>query len=127
MAQAVGQMNNNIRPLNHTAARFPAEQATHAQIVHRRRRRVFYCIMVGAIVASVMAVLFQYQQLREASANSQYQQEQLAKSKKVNKDLNQQRKNLKDDAYVEKLIRSRYMYTKEGEVVFNLPDGNTED
>lgn len=63
-----------------------------------------------------------YLQLRTAEARSLKVEQQVEKAKSENKRLVKLKNNLQNEDYVEQYVRQHYMYTKKGEVIFNLPD-----
>ena len=120
----VKKVPSNIQPLNAAGARQMAQQARqerHDSRVHDRRRWFFG--VLSAIVVIIMMVLFhqKYVLSETATKNLVTTQKQLKQAKAQQRDLKQQRRDLKDNSYLEKVVRDKYMYTKKGEIVFNLP------
>lgn len=93
--------------------------------VHQRR-----LIFIGALFAIVILVMGS-QILLSQRAYSQTNQEVVVKQKKLKqqkateKNLNVQLNQLQDKNYLEKYVRDKYMYTKPGEQVYNLPVNDT--
>jgi len=119
---------NNIRPINAAGDQFirvnAAQQAAHARKTHRKRRNCIYLLTALAAIFFVVTGIGNHSKMREAEAQTVKLSRQVDKAKAENKELNETKKNLKDPDYVEKYVRQRYMYTKNGEVVFNIPDDN---
>ncbi|AEJ23698.1 septum formation initiator [Weissella koreensis KACC 15510] len=117
---------NNIQPLDPAGARFiqynSEKQRIHTRQVHRRRAKLIYG--VAGIFCSVIMVtgVGNYLQLRTAEARSLKVEQQVEKAKSENKRLVKLKNNLQNEDYVEQYVRQHYMYTKKGEVIFNLPD-----
>ena len=98
----------------------------HRKIIFRRRRLFVLFVAAFLVFASMGISLFNdylhLQQLKEVKA------ETVVNEKAVNQkvaDLTREVKLLKDDDYVAKIARSRFLYSKEGELIFPLP-GNEE-
>ncbi|AOT57051.1 FtsB family cell division protein [Weissella soli] len=118
---------NNIVNINDEIVEsYDAPRAKYERRVYKRRHRRVIIVMAVAFVLGVLAVGLQVPKLHEAQASVRQQQKVLAKVKKENAQLKQEKQNLKDDDYVEKLIRQRYMYTKNGETVFNITDSSSD-
>ncbi|GCF95815.1 hypothetical protein NRIC_37060 [Enterococcus florum] len=89
-----------------------------------KRRRLAAIFLIAAFVFIVMGVqLFgEYQRLGELK---DIKTKTVAESEKVDtrvKELKQDVAMLQNDDYAAKLARSRYYYSKDGELVFVLPD-----
>jgi len=120
----VKKAQSNIQPLNAAGARQLAKQAQKEQYnnrVHRNRRIILGLLMV--IIMTGLMVMFnqKYSLYQAAAKNLQVTQKQLTQAEAQQRDLKQQRQDLKDKSYLEKVVRDKYMYTKKGEIVFNLP------
>ncbi|MFV0559884.1 MAG: FtsB family cell division protein [Enterococcus sp.] len=119
------EKNNKIASLNTEYAKkqYAEFQKTQRQLIFRRRRLI--AIFVGAFIifAIIGTRLFSdFQRLYQLDAlNTETKVEQ----KSVDSDVTALKKEvalLKDDDYVAKLARSRYFYSKDGELVYPLPD-----
>ena len=89
-----------------------------------KRRRLAALIAIAAFVAIVMGVQI-FNEQRHLSELNEIKVKTVAESAKVDDrvaDLRQDVKLLKDDNYVAKLARSRFYYSKDGELIFVLPD-----
>ncbi|MBS0950446.1 septum formation initiator family protein [Weissella minor] len=119
------QSNQNIQPLNDAGQRALEVQALeleHHNKVHRRRRIV--CGVMLLLITIMCAWQYQTRYVRYSAAvqSTQKEQKSLDAAKETNAKLKQTKKDLKNDDYLSKVARDRYLYSKEGEVVFNLPD-----
>lgn len=119
---------NNVQLLdNEYAKKQYAEYARQQKQIIFRRRRLFVLFAIAFVAfASVGISLFNdylhLQQLKEV------EQETLAKEEEVDQkmtDINREVSLLKDEDYVAKLARSRFLYSKDGEIVFPLPGNET--
>lgn len=96
-------------------------QSSYETKVHQRR-----LIFIGALFAVVILV-FGTQIIKSQRDYSQTNQQvelnqaKLKKQQSTQKDLKVQLNQLQDTSYLEKYIRDKYMYTKPGEQVYNLP------
>ncbi|MBM7618066.1 cell division protein DivIC [Weissella uvarum] len=119
------QNNKNIQPLNDAGQRsleFKKQEQIHQHKVHRRRRLIcaaMICVLTLTFAWQYQAHSARYNQTVQASNKMQ---KKLDSAKATNKQLKQTRRDVKDDTYLSKLARDRYLYSKKGEVVFNLPD-----
>ncbi|MGM0167827.1 cell division protein DivIC [Enterococcus sp. AZ135] len=98
-------------------------QKQHRQLIFKRRR-LAALFAVAAFVAIVMGVQI-FNEQRHLSELKDIKVKTVAESAKVDEQvdgLKQDVKLLKDDNYVAKLARSRFYYSKDGELVFVLPD-----
>lgn len=97
------------------------------QVIYRRRR-----LFVIFAVAAVVAILFGISFLRDFSRLHQletYQDKTIVQKAETDQQITSLKKDvalLEDDDYVAKLARSRYFYSKEGEINFRLPDSVTQ-
>ena len=98
-------------------------QKQHRQLIFKRRR-LAALIAIAAFVAIVMGVQI-FNEQRHLSELKEIKVKTVAESAKVDDrvdGLKQDVKLLKDDNYVAKLARSRFYYSKDGELIFVLPD-----
>jgi cell division protein DivIC len=65
-------------------------------------------------------------QLHEIKTHIATVEQTITKSETVNKSLQKKVDLLHDDNYLQQLIRDKYMYTKKGEVVYNLPSSDPD-
>ena len=99
---------SNIRPLNAAGKHHIAieeQQAKYTRYIHLRRRFLLGVFMIIVAVIAMVNFHKQYTKYTTASAG-----------------LAETTRDLDDDSYLEKLVREKYMYTKDGETVFNIPN-----
>lgn len=105
-------------------ARLRKKQAKREKEVHRvRRNRI---IAVFAIIFVVLGVQIGIKMSQTARINAQVQasHKTLTKVKAKDEKLTQKRDDLKDPDYVAKFLRSKFLYSKNNEKVYSLPDGD---
>ncbi|EOH91280.1 FtsB family cell division protein [Enterococcus pallens] len=98
-------------------------QKQQRQLVFKRRR-LTALFLIAAFIFIIMGVqLFgEHQHLSELKAIQAKTEAESVKLDQQVSTLKQDVALLQDDDYVAKLARSRYYYSKEGELVFVLPD-----
>ena len=115
---------SNITPLNAKSANqlnLEERKMRYHQVVHLCRRVVLVAVMVVVTIFAMVNYHTQYVKYEAASQSLETAKSNLDKANKTNANLKQEVKDLGDNSYLEKLIREKYMYSKDGEVVFNLP------
>lgn len=96
------------------------------RIKHIHRRRL---LVIGIFFSAIFLLLgFQIFRTQQLTANIVQQkdisQQKLEKVTDQRKNLKQQVKQLQDADYLQKLIREKYYYSKNGETIYNLPNDN---
>ncbi|WP_270322538.1 FtsB family cell division protein [Weissella confusa] len=115
---------SNITPLNAKSANqlnLEERKMRYSQVVHLRRRVVLVAVMLVVTIFAMVNYHTQYVKYETAAQSLETAKSNLDKANKTNENLKQEVKDLGDNSYLEKLIREKYMYSKDGEVVFNLP------
>ncbi|KAA8434868.1 FtsB family cell division protein [Weissella sagaensis] len=116
---------SNIEPLN-TAGKqhmhFQMRQEQYSRWIHWRRRGIAVIAMLIITVLAMINLYGQQTKYTNASAGLQQTNKALINAKQNNADLKQEVQDLHDDSYLQKLIREKYMYTKDNEIVFNMPN-----
>ena len=115
---------SNITPLNAKSANqlnLEERKMRYCQVVHLRRRVVLVAVMLVVTIFAMVNYHTQYVKYETAAQSLETAKSNLDKANKTNANLKQEVKDLGDNSYLEKLIREKYMYSKDGEVVFNLP------
>ncbi|KRM00026.1 FtsB family cell division protein [Liquorilactobacillus satsumensis] len=103
------------------------ERKSRVRIVHRRR-----LIFIGIFVA-LTAFFCGYQIIHThfLTANLEAQvksaRSKLDQEKQTRVNLKQQVKQLNDQDYLQKLIREKYYYSKDGETIYSLPSTKTNN
>ncbi|AUI72571.1 hypothetical protein COSHB9_04840 [Companilactobacillus alimentarius] len=120
----VHKLNSNVSVLKPKQSQTPPSPKPNNYVkkVHRRR------IAVIGIVFAIIMVVFGVQifNAHRTYANTMEQIEvsktKLNKQKSLQSDLKLEVSQLHDTSYLEKYIREKYMYSKPGEQVYNLPN-----
>ncbi|MCM0599819.1 FtsB family cell division protein [Periweissella fabalis] len=92
----------------------------HARI-HRRRRKMLRWMTVAFLVVCGLTIGYRMVQYKIVKQQIAEVNQTVAKAKQTNLELKQQVTSLHDSTYLQQLIREKYMYTKDGEQVYNLP------
>ena len=77
---------------------------------------VFSSLVIGRGIADKNRLEVQKEVAQEALKNAQ----------QTNSSLNFKIKQLNDEDYVQKLIRKKYLYSKNNEIIFSLPEDNSQ-
>ncbi len=118
------EVKNNVKILDTDYAK--EQYAKYAyqqrQIIFRRRRLMAVFIVAFVVFLSVGISLFNdYLRLQRLQDVKQETIVKQAEVKQKMAGLNRDVALLKDDDYVAKVARSRFLYSKEGELIFPLP------
>ena len=120
---------NNVKMLDTDYAKeqYAKYVQQQKQIIFKRRRVfVVFALAIVAFVSISISLFNDYLRLQKLQ---DVRQETIAKNKIVaNKmaDLEQEVTLLKDKDYVAKVARSRFFYSKKNELIFPLPENETE-
>ena len=119
----VHKLNSNVSVLQPKKSQVQKpNNNNHTRVVHRRR------ILLIGIVFAIIVVVFGVQifNSHRTYANTMEQIEisnqKLTKQKATQRDLKLEVSQLHNTNYLEKYIREKYMYSKPGEQIYNLPD-----
>ena len=117
---------NKIKQLDNDYIRQVAtDEHGQAQRVAQVRRRRFILIVA---VFGALILFFGFQLINTRSNLHQVnRQVKLKKVQQKNNQLESQIKQLNNKDYLQKLLRSKYDYTKSGETVYSLPNDNAAD
>lgn len=119
----VRKLNSNVSVLQPKQNQSPKPgHNNYAKKVHRRRMA-----MIGIVFAIILVVFgVQIFNAHRTYANTVEQievsKQKLSKQKSTQRDLKLEVSQLNDTNYLEKYIREKYMYSKPGEQIYNLPD-----
>lgn len=100
----------------------------HMKRQHRRRkrliRRLIFASIITAVVVGFLASYHVNQRILYAEKLNEYEnlQTELETLKQEQTALEEEIELLNDDEYILELARSNYFYSKEGELLFKLPD-----
>ncbi|MDN6639887.1 MAG: septum formation initiator family protein [Tetragenococcus sp.] len=123
------QDKSNVKVLDNEYAKkqYAKYAKQQRQIVFRRRRLLAIFVVAAVIFLSVGISLFNdYLRLQKLES---YKEETVAEQKEVSKqteDLENDVDLLKDEDYVAKMARSRFLYSDDDEIVFPLPGNDTD-
>lgn len=108
-------------------ARLKRKAEKRIREVHRIRRNRIIAIfaIVFLILGGQIAIMLT--QTHRINSQVQASKGQLTKIKKENKNLSDQKNDLKDPEYLGKFARSKFLYSKPGEKVYNLPERNSDN
>ncbi|MFW6757526.1 FtsB family cell division protein [Lactiplantibacillus plantarum] len=122
---------NKIKQLDNDYIRQVAtDEHGQAQRVAQVRRRRFILIVA---VFGALILFFGFQLINKRSNLHQVNRQvatsqvKLKKVQQKNNQLESQIKQLNNKDYLQKLLRSKYDYTKSGETVYSLPNDNAAD
>ncbi|MFT9003442.1 MAG: septum formation initiator family protein [Liquorilactobacillus hordei] len=126
---ATGQ---KIRTLNNSFYR-ASEEKQRQTGYQKRIRRVHKKRFITIILAFFLVTLFfGYQIVNTKLLTSNLNKQITTSHKKLDKvrtqrtDLKQEVKQLNDKNYLEKIIREKYYYSKDGETIYSLPNNSLE-
>lgn len=117
-----------IRVLNNEY--FQAKQK-EARLQAKRQKRQQQRSLLHLICMAIVGLLFTYGVIRVAQAYLQIKalkqetvvaKRELKRTQAKNDRLKREVEQLKDADYVQKIIRSQYFYSKDGETIYILPD-----
>lgn len=122
---------NKIKQLDNDYIRQVAtDEHGQAQRVAQVRRRRFILIVAvfGALILFFgFQLIFTRSNLHQVNRQVATSQVKLKKVQQKNNQLESQIKQLNNKDYLQKLLRSKYDYTKSGETVYSLPNDNAAD
>lgn len=105
-----------------TAAKKRMVAKNRRYLQHKVIMRLFAVIAVGVTVVCLVQVGRNLWQAHTVKQQTTTAQKKLDKVKKDNSSLKLRVKQLNDDEYLEKLIREKYYYSRDNEMIYNLPD-----
>ncbi|MED3776598.1 septum formation initiator family protein [Geobacillus stearothermophilus] len=110
------------------ASTYAAKQEEKQRRASRRRRilaiRFAFWSLLLAVVASVLvyALHLQAKTVDAKRAEKERLTKQLAELKRQKKQMKEEMKRLHDDDYIAELARKKYYLSKDGEIIFVLPE-----
>ena len=105
-----------------TAAKQRMVAKNRRYLQHKVIMRLFAVIAVVVTVVCLVQVGRNLWQAHTVKQQTTTAQKKLDKVKKDNASLKLRVKQLNDDEYLEKLIREKYYYSRDNEMIYNLPD-----
>ncbi|TYV85455.1 FtsB family cell division protein [Listeria monocytogenes] len=112
--------------------RYIKDTATMKKTRSRRRialfRRVAFMAIIFVIVGGLLTITYTKQALtlKEKKAKQVQVDKKMVAMKDEEEALNEQIKKLHNDDYIAKLARSEYYLSKDGEIIFNIPEENSK-
>lgn len=90
--------------------------------IHKRRLGAIGIVFVLVICVLGFQIINAHQAYSRTVDNIAVSQKKLDKQQATKSDLKVEKAQLNNKSYLEKYIREKYMYSKPGEQVYNLPD-----
>ncbi|EDK4068806.1 septum formation initiator family protein [Listeria monocytogenes] len=112
--------------------RYIKDTATMKKTRSRRRialfRRLAFMAVIFVVVGGLLTITYTKQALtlKEKKAKQVQVDKKMVAMKDEEEELNEQIKKLHDDDYIAKLARSEYYLSKDGEIIFNIPEENSK-
>ncbi|MBC1544151.1 septum formation initiator family protein [Listeria sp. FSL L7-0233] len=112
--------------------RYIKDTATMKKTRSRRRvalfRRLAFMAIIFAVVGGLLTITYTKQvlTLKEKKAKQVQVDKKMVAMKDEEDALNDQIKKLHNDEYIAKLARSEYYLSKDGEIIFNIPEENSK-
>ncbi|RMC47622.1 septum formation initiator family protein [Lactobacillus sp. ESL0228] len=107
-------------------ARLKQKQIKREKEIHRVRRNRIVAVFV------ILFTILSFQIVQTCAQTKQIKQQVQTSKKSLNqineekRSLTVKRDDLKDPEYVTKLIRSKFLYSKPNETIYNLPEGTDQ-
>ncbi|EAF4297489.1 septum formation initiator family protein [Listeria monocytogenes] len=112
--------------------RYIKDTATMKKTRSRRRialfRRLAFMAIIFAVVGGLLTITYTKQvlTLKEKKEKQVQVEKKMVAMKDEQDSLNEQIKKLHNDDYIAKLARSEYYLSKDGEIIFNIPEENSK-
>ncbi|EAC7758395.1 septum formation initiator family protein [Listeria monocytogenes] len=112
--------------------RYIKDTATMKKTRSRRRialfRRLVFMAIIFVVVGGLLTITYTKQALtlKEKKAKQVQVDKKMVAMKDEEEALNEQIKKLHNDEYIAKLARSEYYLSKDGEIIFNIPEENSK-
>lgn len=112
--------------------RYIKDTATMKKTLSRRRialfRRLAFMAIIFAVVGGLLTITYTKQvlTLKEKKEKQVQVDKKMVAMKDEQDSLNEQIKKLHNDDYIAKLARSEYYLSKDGEIIFNIPEENSK-
>ncbi|ELU8227214.1 septum formation initiator family protein [Listeria monocytogenes] len=112
--------------------RYIKDTATMKKTRSRRRialfRRLAFMAIIFVVMGGLLTITYTKQALtlKEKKAKQVQVDKKMVAMKDEEEALNEQIKKLHNDDYIAKLARSEYYLSKDGEIIFNIPEENSK-
>ncbi|APU70741.1 hypothetical protein LCR01_02180 [Companilactobacillus crustorum] len=119
----IRKLNSNVSVLQPKKSQTPdPNHKNHRKVVHRRRIAMIGIIFVIILVVFGVQIFNAHRTYANTLGQIEVSEQKLGKEKSSQQDLKLEVSQLHDTNYLEKYIREKYMFSKKGEQVYNLPD-----
>lgn len=118
------QRSRNIRPINLSNGDLSAEKKFKLRVkrVHRRRLAALLLVMFLIVVAFSNQLYQSRQNKFQIQVQWVQQKHKLYRARTQYRDLSNQVRQLHDAEYLDNLIRYRFNYSHDGEIIYNIPN-----
>lgn len=117
---------NSVSP-EEQLARLKRKQEKRAKEVHRVRRNRIVAFFVAIFAFLGVQIGVTHSQTEHINSQVQTSKKALKKIYNQKQVLLAKRNDLKDSDYVAKLVRSKFLYSKPNETIYNLPEGKNNN
>ncbi|MCV3763660.1 septum formation initiator family protein [Companilactobacillus farciminis] len=118
----VRKLNSNVSVLQPKKSQTPNHRKNYVKKVHRRRILVIGIIFVIILTVFGVQIFNAHRTYTNTMEQIEVSKQKLDKQKSTQQDLKLEVSQLHNTNYLEKYIREKYMYSKPGEQIYNLPD-----
>ncbi|WP_181189103.1 FtsB family cell division protein [Bombilactobacillus bombi] len=123
------QRLNNVRSININNNDLSAEKKFKQRVrqVHQRRLSALFLVL-GGVAALLGSQLYQAHQINAQTRTQLVQQHhKLRQARAQRTDLRNQIHQLHDPEYLDNLIRYRFNYSHDGEIIYNIPNESNKN
>jgi len=120
----VRKLNSNVsvlQPKQSNSSPKPGRD-NYVKKIHRRRIVVIGVIFAVIVLVFGVQIVSAHNTYNNTMGQIEISKVKLAKQKSTQSDLKLEVNQLHNTSYLEKYIREKYMYSKPGEQIYNLPD-----
>lgn len=117
----VHKLNSNVSVLQPKQKQPPKSPNNYVKKVHRRRMAVIGIIFAVIVIVFGVQIFSAHQTYANTVEQIEISKKKLSSQKEIQSDLKLEVNQLHDTNYIEKYIREKYMYSKPGEQIYNLP------
>ncbi|UQS84023.1 FtsB family cell division protein [Bombilactobacillus thymidiniphilus] len=116
--------NNNVSPINLNNDDRSAELKfkRRVSLVHRRRIVFLLVVLLIVLLLGFNRLYRAYKSQITTNNNLTSQQHKLHEATRQKADLDNEIKQLHQPEYLDNLIRYRFNYSKDGEIIYNIPN-----
>ncbi|WHS09424.1 FtsB family cell division protein [Ligilactobacillus salivarius] len=119
-------MDNDYFRKQQAKSKNAALKAKHYQHYRLFRVSIISLTILLTVVFGIRLITMHYQ-TQNINVQTEEANKKLEKVKAKNADLKEQIKQLNDEDYLRKLIREKYSYSKDNEIIYNLPTDVTKN